>query len=383
MVENYHKIHLFLRKIIILKRIIVSVTNDLAGDQRVHRVCLTLKSMGFDILLIGRRLQTSSPMPGRTYGTSLMRLLFRKGPLFYAEYNFRLFLLLLFSRFDLLLSNDLDTLPANWLAAKLKHKPLVYDSHEYFTEVPELVGRRQVQKIWEWLERRLVPGVDQAYTVSKSIADVYLEKYKIPFQVVRNLPLPVAAGKKSADKEPGPLFTIIYQGALNKGRGLEQAIYAMKYLPEFNLLLAGTGDIKDDLKAQAADLQLRNVQFTGRLPFDELMQVTCKANLGISIEEDFGLNYRFALPNKLFDYIQARIPVVVSDLPEMSAVVKKYEIGLIIPNHDPVIVAEAFRKALTDQTLREKWSANLETAAEELTWEKEEIKVRKIFERYL
>jgi glycosyltransferase involved in cell wall biosynthesis len=366
-----------------LKRIIISVTNDLAGDQRVHRVCLTLKSMGFDVMLAGRRLQTSSPILGRVYSNRRMRLLFTKGPLFYAEYNFQLFWLLLFSRFDLLLSNDLDTLPANWLAAKLKNKPLVYDSHEYFTEVPELIGRQRVQKIWEWLENRLVPRVDQAYTVSRSIADVYSGKYKITFHVVRNLPLRITCPKVPVDRKKNLPYTIIYQGALNKGRGLEQAISAMKFLPDVNLVIAGTGDQENDLKTRVTGLQLRNVRFTGRLPLEELIHVTSEALLGISIEEDLGLNYRYALPNKLFDYIQARIPVVVSDQPEMSAIVKEYDIGLIIPNHDPVILAEAIRKALTDQTLREKWAINLEKAAGELTWEKEEKIVKAIFKKYI
>jgi glycosyltransferase involved in cell wall biosynthesis len=367
----------------LLKKIIISVTNDLAGDQRVHRVCLTLTGMGFHVLLTGRKLPDSLPLKDRAYPTRRMRLCFTKGPLFYAEYNFRLFLLLLFSRFDLLLSNDLDTLPANWLAAKLKRKPLVYDSHEYFTEVPELIGRPLVQKIWEWLEKRFVPGVDQAYTVSKSIAEVYSRKYKISFRVVRNLPLAVAYREPPVAGKDDPPHTIIYQGALNKSRGLEQAISAMQYLPDVTLLIAGTGDVKNDLKAQVAGLHLHNVRFLGRLPLDELIHYTREAHLGISIEEDAGLNYRYALPNKLFDYIQARIPVVVSNLPEMTAVVKEYNIGLIAPSHDPAILAETFREALTDITLRKKWAFNLENAAQDLTWENEELIVMKIFERYL
>jgi glycosyltransferase involved in cell wall biosynthesis len=365
-----------------LKRIIVSVTNDLAGDQRVHRVCLTLTGMAFDVLLVGRKLPVSPGLKPGGYATRRMRLLFTKGPLFYAEFNVRLFLLLLFSRFDLLLSNDLDTLPANWLASGLKHTPLVYDSHEYFTEVPELIDRPLVRRIWEWLEKILVPGADQAYTVSQSIADVYSGKYKVPFKVVRNLPLPVIYPKVSVVRKPDPPFTIIYQGALNKGRGLEQAISAMQYLPDVNLQLAGTGDLENDLKALVTGLQLLNVRFTGRLSLEELIHHTHEAHLGISIEEDSGLNYRYALPNKLFDYIQARIPVVVSNLPEMSALVKEYDIGLITPSHNPVILAEIFRKALTDENLRKKWSTNLEKAAKVLTWEKEEQIVKEIFERY-
>jgi glycosyltransferase involved in cell wall biosynthesis len=339
--------------------------------------------MGFRVLLVGRKLSKSRGLKPRSYATRRIRLVFNKGPLFYAEYNCRLFFFLLFSRSDLLLSNDLDTLPANWLASKLKHKPLVYDSHELFTEVPELIGRPGTRRIWDWLEKRLVPGVDQAYTVSRSIASYYSGKYQVPFSVVRNLPLsrhyPFDA---TNDKEAGPT-TILYQGALNKGRGLEQTLSAMQYLPDVNLLIAGTGDVENDLKAQATDLKLRNVRFLGRLPLEELIHITHETHLGISVEEDIGLNYRFALPNKLFDYIQARIPVVISNLPEMSAIVNDYDIGLITPSHNPVVLAETFLKALTDKNLRKKWSANLEKAAEDLTWEKEEVGIRKIFQRYL
>ncbi|MCA1760901.1 MAG: hypothetical protein LC658_14130, partial [Bacteroidales bacterium] len=120
------------------KRIIVSVTSDLVSDNRVHKTCTTLGEMGFEVLLVGRKLAGSQPLSPRNYQTKRIKLFFNKGPLFYACFNFRLFCLLLFSKCDLLLSNDLDTLPANFLASKLKNKPLVYDSHEFFTEVPEL-----------------------------------------------------------------------------------------------------------------------------------------------------------------------------------------------------------------------------------------------------
>ncbi|MGC9355288.1 MAG: glycosyltransferase, partial [Mariniphaga sp.] len=123
------------------KRIIVSVTSDLVSDNRVHKTCTTLTEMGFEVLLVGRKLPDSQPLSPRIYSAKRLKLLFRKGPLFYACLNLRLFCLLLFSKFDLLLANDLDTLPANFLASKLKNRPLVYDSHEFFTEVPELVHR--------------------------------------------------------------------------------------------------------------------------------------------------------------------------------------------------------------------------------------------------
>ena len=368
-----------------LKKIIVSVTNDLTCDQRVDRVCRTLSGMGFGVLLAGRRLPGSLPPGHRPYATLRMHLFFRKGPLFYAEYNLRLFFLLLNRQPDLLLANDLDTLAANRLAGQFLRIPVIYDSHEYFTEVPELTHRPRVKKTWEWLEKRVVPGVAAAYTVCQSIADIYTVKYGIPFRVVRNLPAPEIPANGSASPLPGsvkPPF-IIYQGALNVGRGLEQAIRAMAFLPEVTLLIAGRGDREEELRQQAASSPSARIVFAGRLSPEELQPLTRHAALGFSLEEELGLNYRYALPNKLFDYIRARIPVIVSDLPEMAHSVHRYDIGMIAPSSEPQILADLFRKALFDPELRKKWHQNLEIAARELTWSKEEPVIREIFLPFL
>ena len=115
-----------------MKRILISVTNDLATDQRVHKVCETLQEFGFEILLIGRKLPNSLPV-NRNYKTTRMNLIFNKGFLFYTEYNLRLFLKLLFTKKDILLANDLDTLLPNFLISRIQNTKLVYDSHELFT----------------------------------------------------------------------------------------------------------------------------------------------------------------------------------------------------------------------------------------------------------
>src|SRR5208283_1226470 len=131
-----------------MKKFILSVTNDLVTDQRVHRVASTIFNLGNDVLLIGRIRKDSLPVT-RPYRTLRMRLLFNQGPLFYAEYNVRLFVFLLFQRVDVLVSNDLDTLLANYLVFRILNKELVYDTHEYFTGVPELKNRPVVRCIWE------------------------------------------------------------------------------------------------------------------------------------------------------------------------------------------------------------------------------------------
>ncbi|NQU54965.1 MAG: glycosyltransferase [Bacteroidetes bacterium] len=364
-------------------KIIVSVTNDLVSDNRVHKVCTSLTNLGFNVLLVGRKLPSSPSLNKREYQTKRFNLFFKKSMFFYAEYNLRLFLFLLFAKSDVLLANDLDSLTANFLASKIRNKPLVYDSHEYFTEVPELINRPKVQRIWEWLESKMVPGIKHAYTVCGSIADVYEKKYGTPFKVVRNIPR--ASNNliiKNKNTNSGKI--ILYQGAVNIGRGLEQAILSMKFIDNAKLVIAGDGDIKPELEKLVEKQNLKNkVEFTGRLPLEELSELTLKADLGLSIEEDLGLNYRFALTNKLFDYIQVQVPVLVTNLPEMVAIVNQYKIGEITNSLEPEKLAEKIKDSLFNIEKRETWQENLKIAAKELTWENEEKILVEIYSRFL
>jgi len=352
-------------------------------DNRVHKVAVSLQKMGFEPVLIGRLLPESHSVD-RNYRTHRMKLVFRKGAMFYFEYNLRLFFYLLKSKVDVFVSNDLDTLPANYLASRFKRKPLVYDSHEYFTEVPELIGRPIVKSIWTWLEKLLVPKVDAAYTVCDSIAEVYSDLYKVDFKVVRNLPVcsEIEGPTRETDAKSESAKIILYQGALNLGRGIEAAIRAMPYLDGAVLWLAGDGDRTIQLKELVAELKLDDkVKFLGRLPLQQLHEVTRQADLGISLEEDLGLNYRFALPNKLFDYIQAGVPVLVSNLPEMRHIVEHYQIGAIAETHQRKELAESMKTALFDQEKRQIWKQNLPKAAKELCWENEEKVLNEIYRR--
>jgi glycosyltransferase involved in cell wall biosynthesis len=364
-----------------LKKVSLSVINDLMTDNRVHKVAVSLQKMGFEPILIGRLLPESQPVE-RNYRTHRMKLIFRKGAMFYFEYNLRLFFFLLRTKADVLVANDLDTLPANYLASLIKQKPLVYDSHEYFTEVPEMLGRPVVRTIWTWVEKLLVPKVNAAYTVCDSIAEIYRDLYKVDFKVVRNLPVCSEIGSipSEAPANPDAPKIILYQGALNLGRGIEAAIRAMQYIDGAELWLAGDGDLTAQLKQLVEELQLEpKVKFLGRLPIHELSKITRQASLGISLEEDLGLNYRFALPNKLFDYIQAGVPVLVSNLPEMKRIVEHYKIGAIAETHQRKDLAETIKSALFDAESNALWKKNLQIAAKELCWENEEKILQEIY----
>lgn len=357
------------------KRVILAVTNDLSGDQRIHKVALSLTDLGYEPVLVGRLLPSSIKL-ARNYKYKRFHLLFIRGPLFYINFNIRLFIYLLFvRRAAVFLANDLDTLLAVFLAGKIRRKRVVYDSHEYFTEVPELVGRPEIKRIWEFIERKIFPHLSSVYTVNNSIADIYLKKYRVPVGVVRNVPnvnrpLPVT-GNLPVGFTDRPV--IIYQGALNIGRGLEEMIRAMVLIPDCHLLIAGDGDIRGFLEdlVQKHDLAER-IYFTGRVPFEQLSWYTGQATIGISLEQDMGLNYHYALPNKLFDYLHAGLPVIASDLPEIRQVVEDADFGMIIDRFDPEYLSSTILSILADKRQLELWRNNALEAAPGYTWENEQ-----------
>ena len=162
----------------------------------------------------------------------------------------------------------------------------------------------------------MLPKLKNTYTVCDSIANYYAEKYQTKFNVIRNLPVKknsTSFSKLSFDTSGKKI--IIYQGALNMGRGLEFIIDTMPFLSNCILIIVGTGDIAKKLKKLVINKNLeKKVKFLGQLPPKKLQTITPLAALGISLEEDLGLNYRYALPNKIFDYIQAEVPILVSDL---------------------------------------------------------------------
>ncbi|MFW6226781.1 MAG: glycosyltransferase, partial [Bacteroidota bacterium] len=301
-------------------KIVLAVTNDTFTDQRVHKVAKTLYNSGFQVVVVGKR--SKKAIENRDYA-KIVRLpvIFKKGFLFYAEFNLRLCFRLLFITADIFSANDLDTLPAIVVAAKIKRSKVVYDSHEYFTQSPEIVNRKIVRTVWQGIERCFINKIDAAITVSSSIAQEYMSLYKIRFFVIRNLPV---LNKEIKSRSLPEIFkkynVIIYQGSLNVGRGLENAIRSMQFMGKHvKMVIIGTGDIDHQLKSLVKSLKLdTEVFFPGRISPDELPVLTRAAVLGFSLEEDLGKNYRYALPNKLFDYIHAEIPVIVSALPEMT-----------------------------------------------------------------
>lgn len=356
--------------------VIVSVINDLNTDQRVHKVCSFIESQGYDVLLVGRTLKSSQKMEYRSYRTKRFRMFYEKGALFYAWFNFRLFWFLLFHSSHILVANDLDTLLPNYLVSKLKRKKLVYDSHEYFTEVPELISRPKVKAVWERIERFIFPKLTFVSTVNQSIAEKYREKYGVTLKVVRNVsPLwnPSHIRSKQELGIPEGKHILIMQGAgLNVDRGVEEAIRMMPFLENAVLIIVGNGDIIPEMKKLVEREKWQDrVLFFGKRPYAELLQFTQQADLGLSFDQPTNPNYLFSLPNKIFDYIHTSTPVICSDLVEVSKLVKSYNVGEIVTDFEPQHLARQIQTVLNNTELRELWKNNCKIAASKENWDVE------------
>ncbi|MFZ4727008.1 MAG: glycosyltransferase family 4 protein, partial [Paludibacter sp.] len=328
------------------KSIIITVSSDLSTDQRVLKVAYSCYSNGYDVLLVGRYLKNSQALK-LPYRFKRFRLLFNHSALFYIELNIRFFFLLLFSSSDIFLSNDTDTILANYIASKVRRKKLVFDAHELFPEVPELVSRPKIKRIWEILEDSIFPKLTHSYTVCASIADYYNKKYNLKMRVVRNVPQFRTSNNKEKKLYYPNKKIIIYQGALNTGRGLEWVLNAMPMIENAMLVIIGDGDIKHELELQTKNLKIEDkVVFLGKISAENLQDYTSSATLGLCLLEDKGLSYFYALPNRIFDYIQAGVPVLATRFPEIANIVETYKTGTLIDHYEPDYLANTINDLL-------------------------------------
>lgn len=348
------------------KRVVISVSNDISTDQRVLKVAKTCYDNGYDILILGR-LRTNSKKLQLPYHHKRFKLLFDSSFLFYAEFNIRLFFYLLFIKSDILLANDTDTLVANFLVSKLKNKKLIFDAHELFPEVPELQHRPFVKKIWEFIENSIFPHLQNSYTVCDSIAEYYRIKYNIYMKVIRNVPY--YEEYSTSNDETNSEKIILYQGAINVGRGLEWVIDAMPLIENAKLVIIGDGDIKNELIKRVELANLTHcVVFVDKMLPDQLKEYSKQATIGLCLLDNIGLSYYYALPNRIFDYIQARLPILATSFPEITKIVANYNTGILINHYEPEYLAD-----IINQMLENPYPTNhFNKLAMQFCWENEE-----------
>jgi glycosyltransferase involved in cell wall biosynthesis len=373
-----------------VKRACVSVTNDLATDQRVLKVCDFLTRLGYTVTMVGVKKTKSLPILHIKVKTFRFAMWFEKGFMFYAEYNIKLFFYLLFKRTSLLVSNDLDTLLPNFLISRIRFKPLVYDSHEYFLGSTEISERPFVRRFWAIIEKLIFPRLKHIITVNHSIADLYEKAYGKRPEVVRNLPHRYKIDSKLTREELGlPInkkIVLMQGGAINVDRGAEELINAMKPqygLDNVELYFIGGGDVWDKIRQLAKDLHLeRTVHFLPKMPYKKMMRYTSLCDLGVSLDKPVSLNYKYSLPNKLFDYLAAGIPVLASPMVEIKKIVEGFDVGMCIEEHEPAHIAEKIKLMLSDEESCKRWKKNALKTSNKLCWENEEKVLIRVYKNF-
>jgi glycosyltransferase involved in cell wall biosynthesis len=343
----------------------------------MHKIATSLANAGYDVLLLGRNRKRSLPLKPAIYKQHRLNCFFDKGKFFYIEFNIRLFFYLLFNAFDIVNAIDLDTILPCYLVSRIKQKPCVYDAHEYFTEVPEVINRPFTQRIWLAIEQFIVPKLKHCYTVSDSIAQLFDAKYHTRFQTIRNVPYLIDQ-HFSADTSIHKERYILYQGALNKGRGLAQLIEAMQWI-DCQLVLVGEGDLSEDLRLQVQTLQLQNkIIFKGFIAPENLNPITQNAYIGINVSENLGLSYYYSLNNKCFDYIHAELPSITNNFPEYQQINSKHEVAVMCELTTQNLV-QAINLLLNDVQLHARLVTNCKAAKMEYNWQKESQKLLTIY----
>ncbi len=350
------------------RHIILTVTNDLNYDQRMIRICTSLTEAGYNVTLIGFKRAKSKPLIPRPFKQVRIPVMAEQGKMLYACYWIMLFFYLLFKRCDALCAIDLDTIMPVYLVSILRNKKRVYDAHELFTELKEVVTKPREKKIWDWIERTTLPNFQYNYTVGKYCALYFNEKYNKDYAVVRNAtvlkPFIIPERKEQY---------ILYQGWVNEGRCFEELIPAMRNV-DMPLIICGEGNFYEQARALAKEYNVEDkVQFKGFVPPDELKKYTENATIGLTLFHAVSKSNEYSLANRFFDYMHNAVPQVAMNFPEYREINADFEIAALVD--DPASeenIASTLNSLINDNEYYQRLQRNCMKAREKYCWQNEE-----------
>ncbi len=364
-----------------MPRLVHCILNDLTHEQRAHKIAMTLAQC-YDFLLLGistpRKRRTLSTRP---YKTKRLFVPVSRGILFFLLANLQIFFyLLLLRRWDLVLVADLDALLGAYAAAQIRKRKVVLDSRELYPGLPSLYRRPFRRWIWQKLEAYLYPRIKHHWTVSPPIAAYYREKYGLQAWLVYNLPM----RRRGYGNPRLTERLLLYQGVLHPYRGLDELIIALSYVRGWRLWIAGEGPHRSYLEAITKQHGLTDrVLFLGLIPPVALDRYTMEATMGVSGEVPITPNHRYALPNKLFDYIQLGIPVLGGEAPLIRAVIQGLGVGYVVERWRPKEIARALAQIEAMPNEYGEWVSKAREAACRLHWEMQEPCIRASIEAAL
>ncbi len=359
------------------KKVLITFLGNIDYDTRCYNLYNSLKVNGFDVSFTGFDWLTKDfkPVQGKITIHKLQKSFLSLS--FYLKFIWRIKLSLFSSRASIFFAEDIYTLPFAVMFGKLKRAKIFYDSRELFGYLAGLKERKFVQFFWKTVEKLFIKYVDHIITSGSMDSDVLKEMYGVTNTIVlRNLPRFYKPAQQTDLRNQLGISTdkkiLLYQGVILKGRGIEKIFDILPDIPECIFVLIGGGEFENYYKNLAVERKvIDQVFFIGKFSQEDLPKLTPSADVGIALIENISKSYYYALPNKLFEYIMAEVPVVVSNLPQMKEIVDNYNVGFAVdPDNKDELIA-ALKKLTSDEVLYKKFKQNCKIASEELNWENE------------
>lgn len=273
---------------------------------------------------------------------------------------------------NLIHANDLDALIPAYKAAKRLKCILIYDSHEVYVDNNNIAGKKLYRTYLKIQEQYIVKRIDKMVCVSNAAAEYFAKIYNIEKpMVVTNCSL---ASDRCVSEEKNSGFEVLNHGQFYSGRGYDIMVEAaplLKDFPEIKLAIRGYGTLEEQLRNRVKELNTDNFIFYPPVGVEKLIESASHSMVGIAITEPICLNFKLSVSNKLFEYVAAGLPVIMSDIPEHRYLNEKYNFGVIVSENTPEALAKAILKLYEDKAFYNKCAENAKIMTEQINWESE------------
>lgn len=369
-------------------RVLILFLGNYYYDSRLLSLHKSLKESGYSVRIISFELDDPAFINKDDGEVKIYKLLKRSSPLyFYPAFYFLAFINLFRAKYDFVFAEEVYSLPIAGLIAKIKRTKLFYNSRELYGYIGALRNFKFKQRFWAYIERFFIKFADVVLTTGDMDSEFIRKEYNLKQDVaaIRNIPQyrtvssPVDLRKKLGIPDSG--IIILYQGIIVEGRGIEYIIEAIRNLPRIYFVIVGDGPQRSRYEQAALDKNVGGrVKFAGRVSHSELLNYTAGADIGASLIENISVSYYHALPNKLFEYIMAGLPVISSDLPQMKKIVEEYKTGYVLQMKSSDELKVVLEKLINSPEELAALKKNSLEAAKILNWENEYKKLSNLLE---
>lgn len=374
-------------------RLCIVVSNSLRKDPRVIKQIRCAMEKGIEVYFIGFRDKNYNKKFLQSVGChislvdlgnnyvgylkSIYKKLYRRFMQFYLPIK-----MMVKIKPDVIHANDFDTLIQSFIASKLCNCKILYDAHEINAENIGITDRKIEKYFTILIERFIVKRVGAMVSVSHSAAEYFKEKYRIPLPVVvTNCPykINISLAKKKDLKN----FEALYQGMMIKGRGYEEFVESGKFINDkITLVLRGYGSIADELKKIISEQGLENkIRFDAPVEIKDIIPMASNSHLGVVLTKPVNINFKYTVSNKIFEYMHAGLPVLMSDIPEHQYLNNEFNFGIIVKDFSAVGIATCINQLAADREKYNLLRKNAIKASHELCWENESLKLIDLYHK--